>query len=75
MKRDLHKERTESGQAFILFFLILTAVLVMLFSLSYVKKMRMKTQSAKIENSELRDTIVAKKTFPYNRYSNEVLMY
>jgi hypothetical protein len=37
--------------------------------------MRMKTQSAKIENSELRDTIVAKKAFPYNRYSNEVLMY
>lgn len=75
MKRNLHKERTESGQALFLFFLFFIAVVVMLFSLSYVKKMRMKPQSARIENTELRDTIVIKKAFPYNRYSNEVLMY
>ena len=72
MKRNSQIKRTASGQLIILFLLIISILALLIFSFHDSSNEKSEVKAA---NAEFRKKEADKKVFPYNRYSNEVLIY
>ncbi|MGE5420201.1 MAG: hypothetical protein ACM3UT_08455 [Chloroflexota bacterium] len=73
MKRIFKIRRVYSGQAYVIIFLILCALTCLMLASHSLNRLNLReASSGKIEKF---DSSHVKKSFPFNRYSNEVLMY
>ncbi len=75
MKRILTIRKLYSGQAVIIFFVILCLVAGSIIATNYLHRVNSGADSAGLLKQEKPDTACVMKPFPYSRYYNEVLMY
>lgn len=74
MKKIFKIRRVYCGQAIVIIFLILSALTCSALASIYLHRLNLK-EAAAAGRIEKNDSSHVKKSFPYSRYSNEVLMY
>lgn len=75
MKRNLKIGRVKTGQALIIFFLVFCLAAGSILAAYHLHMENFNGRCAKVSNTENNDSTYVRKSFPYNRYHNEVLMY